>query len=224
MGVVKVFDEDFVIADIPGLIEGASEGAGLGHHFLRHIERVRLIVHLVDISGSEDRDPLDDYKQINEELSKYSEKVKNIPQIVCASKGDLLADSSKLNEFEKAIGQKVYLISSVMNEGLTELLNAIYEKLKVLPKTEKLDVDETISFDNSYEQDFHINRLSDGSFTVEGGLVDFFIQSISLSSPESFAFFQKNLKDRGVISALKKAGMKEGDTVIIGDIEFEWVD
>lgn len=224
LGVVNVFDEDFVIADIPGLIEGASEGAGLGHHFLRHIERVRLIVHLVDISGSEDRNPLDDYNQINTELEKYSEKVKQIPQIVCASKGDMLDDDTKLKEFEKAVGQKVYMISSILGEGLTELLNAIYEKLKTLPKVEKLEVDETISFDNSYEQNFEIHRLDDGSFVVEGGLVDFFIQSISLSSPESFAFFQKNLKDRGVISALKKAGMKEGDTVIIGDIEFEWVD
>lgn len=224
LGVARVFDEDFVIADIPGLIEGASEGAGLGHHFLRHIERVRLIVHLVDISGSENRDPLEDFRKINEELGKYGTRIKDIPQIVCASKIDMLEDESKLKDFEKAIGQKVYPVCSLLNEGLTELLSAIYEKLKTIPKPSRLEDEERYSLEKDYNQKFTVSKLGKGTYIVEGGLVDFFIQSISLSSPESFAFFQKNLKDRGVVSALKKAGMVEGDTVIIGDIEFEWID
>lgn len=224
LGVVKMYDDSFVIADIPGLIEGASEGAGLGHYFLRHIERVRLIVHIVDIAGSEGRDPVDDYNKINNELAKYSEKLAEIPQIVVAGKADLLYDTDIISKFEKSIGKKVYTISSVTREGLDELLKVMKEKVDELPPPKRIEKDEDFELEEKQDQKYTISRLDDGSFFVDGGLVDFLIQNVTISSDDSFAFFQKVLKDRGVISDLKKRGMKEGDTVIIGDIEFEWMD
>ncbi len=224
LGVVQMFDDSFVIADIPGLIEGASEGAGLGHYFLRHIERVRLIVHIVDISGSEGRDPLDDYNKINQELATYSEKLASIPQIVVAGKADLLYDEDAVANFEKAIGKKVFTISSITREGLDDLLKTMKEKVDELPPPQRIDRDEDFALEEKTDQKYTISRLDDGSFFVDGGLVDFLIQNVTISSDDSFAFFQKVLKDRGVISDLKKRGMKEGDTVIIGDLEFEWVD
>lgn len=224
LGVVQMFDDSFVIADIPGLIEGASAGAGLGHHFLRHIERVRLIVHIVDISGSEGRDPVEDYNKINAELSGYSEKLAEIPQIVVAGKADLLYDEEKIAEFEKAIGKKVYVVSSVTHQGIDELLKVMKSKVDELPPPQRIEKDEDFELEEKSDQKFTISRLDDGSFFVDGGLVDFLIQNVTISSNDSFAFFQKVLKDRGVISELKKRGMKEGDTVVIGDIEFEWMD
>lgn len=224
LGVVKMYDDSFVIADIPGLIEGASEGAGLGHYFLRHIERVRLIVHIVDIAGSEGRDPLDDYKKINAELAKYSEKLASIPQIVVAGKSDLLYDEKIVKDFEKSIGQKVYTISSITRDGLDELLKVMKQKVDELPPPQRIEKDEDFELEVKQDQKYTIQRLDDGSFLVDGGLVDFLIQNVTISSNDSFAFFQKVLKDRGVIADLKKRGMKEGDIVIIGDLEFEWVD
>ena len=219
-----MYDDSFVIADIPGLIEGASEGAGLGHYFLRHIERVRLIVHIVDISGSEGRDPVDDYNKINAELATYSEKLAAIPQIVVAGKADLLTDRSEIEKFEKAIGKKVFVVSSVTHEGLDELLSAMKQKVDELPPPQRIERDEDFELEPKSDQKFTVSRMPDGSFFVDGGLVDFLIQNVTISSQDSFAFFQKVLKDRGVIAELKKKGMKEGDIVTIGDIEFEWVD
>ncbi len=224
LGVVQMFDDSFVIADIPGLIEGASEGAGLGHYFLRHIERVRLIVHIVDISGSEGRDPVDDYKKINAELKAYSEKLAATEQIVVASKSDLLADRGEIERFEKEIGKKVFVISSVTREGVDELLRAIKQKVDELPKPQRMEIDEDFELEPKADQRFEIIREDNGDFVVVGGLVDFLEQNVTLDSEQSFAFFQKVLKDRGVIAELKKRGMKEGDTVIIGDIDFEWVE
>ncbi len=224
LGVVQMFEDSFVIADIPGLIEGASSGAGLGHHFLRHIERVRLIVHIVDISGSEGRDPIEDYNKINAELSGYSEKLAQIPQIVVAGKSDLLYDDEKIVEFEKAIGKKVYVVSSVTHQGIDELLKVMKSKVDELPPPQRIEKDDDFELEEKSDQKFTISRLDDGSFFVDGGLVDFLIQNVTISSNDSFAFFQKVLKDRGVINELKKRGMKEGDIVVIGDIEFEWMD
>ncbi len=223
LGVVKMFDDSFVIADIPGLIEGASDGAGLGHYFLRHIERVRLIVHIVDISGSEGRDPIEDYEKINQELGAYSDKLAIVPQIVVASKSDLLYEPEKIAEFEKAIGVKVFTISSITRQGIEELLTTIKQKVEELPPPQRIEF-ETFELEEKSDQNFFVDRLDDGTFIVDGGLVDFLIQNITISSEDSFAFFQKILKDRGVITALRKAGMKDGDTVVIGDVEFEWID
>ncbi len=224
LGVVKMFDDAFVLADIPGLIEGASDGAGLGHYFLRHIERVRLIVHVVDISGSEGRDPFEDYQTINAELKQYDERVGNIPQIVCASKSDLIQDENAVKDFENKIGKKVHVVSSMTQEGLEELLKDIWTQFKSLPPVPRFDIEDTVELEEKGDQKFWIEKVDDHTYMIDGGLVDFLIQNVTISSTDSFAFFQKVLKDRGVISALKKAGMVEGDTVVISDLEFEWID
>ena len=224
LGVVQMFDDSFVIADIPGLIEGASDGAGLGHYFLRHIERVRLIVHIVDISGSEGRDPLDDYYKINQELENYSLKLGSLPQIVVANKADMLEDPAYLEEFSKKIGKKVHLISAIIGEGLKDLLTDIKQMVDELPPPSREEINELFTLEEKTDQKYTIERLPDGTFFVDGGLVDFLIQNVTISDTDSFAFFQKVLKDRGVMHDLSKMGIKEGDVVSIGDIEFEWYD
>ena len=226
LGVVQMFDDSFVIADIPGLIEGASEGAGLGHYFLRHIERVRLIVHVVDVSGSEGRDPYEDYLKIRAELAAHSEKLAETPEIIVASKTDLIPDTAaeEVAKLRKATGKEVYAVSSVTHTGLDELLKVMKRKVDELPPPARTEIDETAALEEKSDQKFTVTRLPDGTFFVDGGLVDFLIQNITISSRESFAFFQKILKDRGVIDELKKKGMKEGDVVSIGDLEFEWID
>ena len=224
LGVVQMWDDSFVIADIPGLIEGASDGAGLGHYFLRHIERVRLIVHVIDISGSEGRDPLDDYNKINQELQAYSPKLASLPQIVVCNKADLLEDENYIEEFSKKIGKKVHLITAIIGEGLKDLLTDIKEMVDELPPPSREVIDEFFTLEEKTDQKYTIERLPDGTFFVDGGLVDFLIQNVTISDTDSFAFFQKVLKDRGVMHDLRKMGIKEGDVVSIGDIEFEWYD
>lgn len=224
LGVVEMYDDSFVIADIPGLIEGAGEGAGLGHYFLRHIERVRLIVHIVDISGSEGRDPVEDYFKIRKELAVYSEKLAATPEIVVASKADLPVEEGALERFEKETGKKPFVISALARQGLGELLAAIKSKVDELPPPERIAVDADATLESRPEGGFEIIRREDGAFEVVGGLVDYLARNVVLSSYDSFAFFQKVLKDRGVIDALIEKGMKEGDTVVVADAEFEWVD
>ena len=224
LGVVEMYDDSFVIADIPGLIEGAGEGAGLGHYFLRHIERVRLIVHIVDISGSEGRDPVEDYFKIRKELAVYSEKLAATPEIVVASKADLLVEEGALERFEKETGKKPFVISALARQGLDELLAAIKSKVDELPPPERIAVDADATLESRPEGGFEIIRREDGAFEVVGGLVDYLARNVVLSSYDSFAFFQKVLKDRGVIDALIEKGMKEGDTVVVADAEFEWVE
>lgn len=223
LGVVRYYDRDFVVADIPGLIEGASEGAGLGHNFLRHIERVRLIVHVVDISGIEGRDPYEDYLTINKELEGYSEKLASLPQIVVANKCDLIQDDAAIEEFEEKLGQKVIRISAIANDGTSKMLDEISRRLETLPQSEPL---ETVAFDeNRNDSTSYIVTIDeDGVFEVHGGLINMLIRNVVLDDYESFRYFQKTLKDRGVIKALYKNGCKEGDTVRIGDIEFDFVD
>ena len=209
LGVVTMFEDSFVIADIPGLIEGAGEGAGLGHYFLRHIERVRLIVHVVDISGSEGRDPAEDYFKIRKELAFYSEALAATPEIVVAAKSDLITDPEAVDKFEKATGKRPIVISALAREGLDTLLTVIKKAVDELPPVGRMQAEE---------------EVEDGVFEVTGGLVDFLSRSVTLSSYDSFSYFQKVMKDRGVIDALKAKGMKEGDTVVIADMEFEWLE
>ncbi len=223
LGVVKYHDSSFVLADIPGLIEGASEGAGLGHKFLRHIERVRLIVHVVDISGSEGRDPYQDFVTINSELGNYGERLAALPQIVCANKCDLLQDEGYIKRFEEKIGQKVFPVSAVSHTGVDALLAEIVKKLGELPPAEPLEIDEYHEEvpDNA---SFEVFRGSDGSFMVEGGLIDMLSRNVILSDYESYHYFQKVLEERGVFKALRDAGIKEGDVVRMKDIEFEYTE
>lgn len=223
LGVVKYYENSFVLADIPGLIEGASEGAGLGHDFLRHIERVRLIVHIVDISGVEGRNPVDDYAKINDELKNYSEKLRALPQIVCLNKADLLPDGKPITEFEKATGKKACPVSAATGKGIKELLDTVWRTLSELPPAEPFD-EEEYSFEEKRDNGFEIERADDGTFLVYGGLIDMLAKNVVVSDIDSNRYFQKKLIDCGVIAALREKGAKDGDIVEIGDIEFEFIE
>ena len=220
LGVVAYGDGSFVMADIPGLIEGASQGAGLGTRFLRHIERVRLIVHVVDVSGCEERDPYDDFVKINNELREYSAKLAALPQIVCANKCDI-ATEEQIAEFERKVGQKVIPISAATRKGVDELLAAISARLAELPKQQPLEVVERRE-EYVDPSSFTVDIAEDGAFVVTGPLVDKLTRTTILDDYGSFNYFQKRLTDAGVIAALLKAGMVEGDTVRIADTEFEY--
>lgn len=220
LGVVAYGDGSFVMADIPGLIEGASQGAGLGTRFLRHIERVRLIVHVVDVSGCEERDPYDDFVKINNELGEYSAKLAALPQIVCANKCDI-ATEGQIAEFERKVGQKVIPISAATRMGVDELLAEISARLAELPKQQPLEVVERRE-EYVNPSSFTIDIAEDGAFVVTGPLVDKLTRTTILDDYGSFNYFQKRLTDAGVIAALLKAGMVEGDTVRIADTEFEY--
>ena len=224
LGVVKYYENSFVVADIPGLIEGAADGAGLGHDFLRHIERTRAICHVLDISGMEGRDPLKDYETINRELKSYSEVLASLPQIVACNKCDCFGAEENLKRFKKKYGKKALImpITAVKGEGARELVGALWELLEQLPPAEKILADEFI-FDEGDNTQFEIFRDEEGVFVVTGGLVDMLCRNVVLSNPDSMAYFQRVLKLRGVFKALKDMGCTQGDTVSVGDVEFEYV-
>lgn len=224
LGVVRYYDESFVAADIPGLIEGAGEGAGLGHDFLRHIERTRLIVHVVDISGVEGRDPLADFEIINRELKTYSEVLYALPQIVALNKCDIAGAEENAKKFKQKYGKRyaIFELSAIDGRGTEELVRAIFEKLKTLPPVERIPADEFI-WEEEDNASFEIAKSGE-AFVVTGGLVDMLCRNVLLNKPESMAYFQRTLKTRGVFKALKEAGCNEGDTVIIGDVEFDFVE
>lgn len=225
LGVCEVLGETFVVADIPGLIEGASQGLGLGHYFLKHVERVRLIVHLIDISESEGRNANEDFKIINKELSSYSPELSKTKQIVVFSKCDLLDKDvlkQKIDSFVKENKIDQYLcISSYTREGVEELKRKILENLKKIPKKPPLKVEE-FDFDKKDFSTIEIKRHDDGSFEVFGGRIENLSRGVVISDQVSFAYFQTRLKEMGVIDMLKAKGLKNGDTVIIKDITFEY--
>lgn len=222
LGVVDVRGEkSFVVADIPGLIEGAAEGAGLGHDFLRHIERVRLIVHVVDISGSEGRNPVEDYRIIRHELKKYSKKLASLPEIIVANKCDLLTERAQLSEFRKKVRKGVLEISAATTEGIERLKDIMAEKLSTLPPAAPLEV-EPFSYDNGDKREFSVEKRN-GKFYVFGAMLEEFARKVVLSDPDSFRWFQKVMRDKGVIDKLIESGVKDGDTVAILDIEFEYL-
>lgn len=225
LGVVTHYEKSFVVADIPGLIEGAAEGAGLGHEFLRHVERTRLLVHIVDISGIEGRDPYDDYLKINEELFRYDESLKDVPQIIAANKTDIEGAEENLKAFRKKIGKKykVYPMSAISGEGVSELLDAVYEELEKLPPLKPLEF-EKFEYETPDEDLFEIERDEDGAFVVIGPLVDLLIRNVVLDDADSLAYMQKTLRSKGVFKALKALGVKDGDTVVIGEVEFDYMD
>lgn len=225
LGVVSFYDQTFVMADIPGLIEGASEGAGLGHSFLRHIERTRILVHVVDISGSEDRNPIDDFNLINNEIYSYDEALRDLPMIVVANKMDMPGAEENLVAFQKEFGQKYPIIpmTTIIHEGVDVLLKAIVDKLVTLPPLEPMQF-EPISLQKEEEDTFEIVKLDEDVFEVVGGLVTILSRKVNMDDYDSFRYFQRVLKDKGVIKALRQAGATDGSTVIVGDIEFDFVD
>ena len=224
LGVCQVKGQTFVVADIPGLIEGASEGQGLGHYFLKHVERVRLILHLVDISQSDGRDFVEDYIVINKELKKYSEELSKTPQIIVFTKIDLISEDTlnqRLGRFKKEIGGEYLCISGATYSGIEELKLKTIELLSKLPKKPPLEVEEN-NFDKRDYESIEITRDDEGAFVVSGGKIDNFIRGVVLSDTRSFAYFQKRLQEMGIIDMLKEKGLKNGGIVKIKDITFEY--
>ena len=228
LGVVKSeYGDSFVIADIPGVIEGASEGVGLGLQFLRHIERTRLLLHVIDCSGSEGRDPIQDFKVINEELKKYSEKLSKRKQIIVANKADAMQDENiykSLETMAKKNDIEVFKISAVTGEGVKELFNHVSEVLKTLPKEDLIEVEDRIVYTlKPDEKQFNI-EVNDREFYVTGPAIERLMGRINIGDNESMAYLERNLRELGINDELKKKGIKEGDTVKLLEWEFEWYD
>jgi len=223
IAVVNAYGDSFVMADIPGLISGASEGMGLGIDFLRHIERTRLLIHVVDISGSEGREPLDDYYAINEELKKYGDKVASLPQIVALNKSDLLMDDKVIDEFKEVVGDDipVFVISAAAHSGLEELISCVIKILSKLPKVEKLEIEE-IEIDKRNLREFEVAKIGKGIFEVKGELVFEIMKRVNLEDMASNAYFQKRIKNDGIIDALLEIGLQEGDMIRIGEYELQY--
>lgn len=224
LGVCCYYDNQFVIADVPGLIEGASDGAGLGTEFLKHIERTRMLVHVIDVSGTEGRDPYEDYLKINAELKKYGEGVSKLKQVIAANKTDVPGADDNLNELKKKIGRKhkIIAVSAATGKGIDDLKKAVYEKLSTLPPLKPMEFEE---FNYTKPERLSYEILKEGeTFVVIGSLVDVLKRNVVMDDMNSFAYMQKVLRDRGVINELRKMGANEKSTVIIGGEEFELID
>ena len=228
LGVVKTeFGDSFVIADIPGIIEGASEGIGLGLRFLRHIERTRLLLHVIDASGSEGRNPVEDFKTINTELKKYSEKLSERKQIIVANKADVIQDEELYKELETLAKQnniEIFKISAVTGEGLKELFAYVSKVLKTLPKEELEEVEEKKVYTLKEEAEGFDIRKEDGMYIVDGPAIQKIMSRANLEDNESLYYFQKSIRFLGVEDRLKAMGVREGDTVKFIDWEMEWYD
>ncbi len=228
LGVVSNYDMSYVIADIPGIIENAHEGAGLGHDFLRHIERTRLLIHVVDVSASEGRDPIDDFKAINNELMEFNPELGSRPQIVVANKCDAASEEEIemfVNEVRDLGYEDIFVVSAAGRIGIEELTNKVTEMVSKLPPTKLHDEAESgekvYSFEETkkYEIVYH-----DDLYEVTGAWIKTIFNSTNFEDTESMNFFQRTLEDSGIIADLKKAGCREGDTVKICDLEFDYYD
>lgn len=223
LGVVKIYDDSFVVADIPGLIDGASEGAGLGHEFLAHIERTRLVVHVIDASGYYGNDIVEDYKTINKELKKYNETLAKRPQIVVFTKLDLVDDiDEKIKYFKSKIRDKVTIIpiSSITRKNVDELIKTIYEKLKTLPQSKPIPIEQTqlAKIDTT---SVVITKLEPHVFELSGGYLDNLQRGIVFNDSRSLAYFQMRLEKDGIMDKLKEAGVVDGDTIVFGNLQYE---
>ena len=227
LGVVRVGEEkSFVIADIPGLIEGASEGAGLGHDFLRHIERTRVLVHVLDSSGSEGRNPVEDFYKINEELFQYNEKLRDKPQIIVANKTDLPSSQEWIGRIKEEFlpkGHQVLELSAATRDGIQELIYAIWNLLENTETSYE-------TYDEEYVEviaprtDEIIVRKENDRFIVEGDFMERLLGSTYMDDTDSLRYFQEMLRKKGVIDRLKELGITEGESVFICDSEFEFFD
>lgn len=227
LGVVQIEQgKSFVIADIPGLIEGAHQGVGLGHEFLRHVERTKLLVHVVDVSGIEGRDAVEDFDTINAELEKYNRVLASRPQVVAANKMDIPGSEENYLHFKEELekrGYRVFGISAATNKGLKELMYHVSDTLATLPDTVLLDesAEEVVVYTAEEEKPFEI-RIDDGVYVVEGNWVRKVLGSTNITNYESLQYFQRALRKKGVIAALEAMGIEEGDTVRILDTEFDY--
>ncbi|MBR5251970.1 MAG: GTPase ObgE [Oscillospiraceae bacterium] len=226
LGVVRVDEEaSFVAADIPGIIEGASEGIGLGHDFLRHVERCRLLLHVVDVSGCEGRNPIDDFNLINTELVSFSEELAKRPQIAIANKADI-ATEEQIEEFRafcEEQGIQLFVISAATRQGIDELPGVVYSELQKLPPVviyEPEYVKPEIEEDGNA---FEIFRTDDGAFNIEAEWLVRILNGTNVEDYESLQYFQRRLRDSGIIDRLEEMGVKDGDTIRIEDFEFDYV-
>lgn len=228
LGVVRRHDQSFIVADIPGLIEGAASGAGLGHDFLRHVERTRMLIHVLDVSGSEGRDVIEDYEIIRRELADYSEELTKRPELVAANKMDLpdaAEHAGRLREYLEPRGVKVYEISAETGEGVDELMEATYELLMTLPMPAPVREDGVVEEWALEKEDegFEV-YVEDGVYYVDGSVIREIMLRTNPADPDSMRHFQKLLIDFGVIKALRRAGAKTGDAVCLEGLEFDFVD
>lgn len=229
LGVVELAEHmSFVLADIPGIIEGASEGIGLGHEFLKHIERTRLLIHVVDVSSIEGRNPIEDFDIINSELAKYNLELEKRPQIVAANKTDIIQNPELYEEFKQEIkkrGYDLFEISAATRKGVDELMKHVFSELQKLPPVlvyePEMDLEEENIIDTT-ECGFYITK-DDDVYVVSGSWIEAVGGSVNFSDEESLQYFQRALKNHGVIDALVDEGIQEGDTVRIGDLEFDFV-
>lgn len=226
LGIISRFEQSYVVADIPGLIEGAAEGQGLGHDFLRHVERTRLLIHVIDVSGSEGRDPVEDYDMIHRELENYDERLAERRQIVVASKIDQ-TDDEDFERFKAAMKERghdtVYPISAPIHVGIDELLDGLFRELDSLPPTELPRPVSTERRIYHYEPNtFDVTRDEEG-FIVSGRWIEELVMSTNFDDAESLHFFQRQLRRRGVIEALENAGVQEGDLISMEDFHFEYI-
>jgi len=227
LGVVELDGgRSFVIADIPGLIEGAHSGVGLGHDFLRHVERTKVLIHLLDTSGLEGRDPLEDFHKINEELKLYNEKLFNKPQLVACNKMDLPESEENYRRISQELtgrGYEVFAVSAATREGIRPLMDRVYNLLEKVKDVEE-PVEEIVDLlyhSNTSEKPFAIRKENE-VFIVEGKLVDQLLASVNLDDNDSIKYFQKVLRKRGIVDELRQLGVKDGDTVKMRELEFEY--
>ena len=228
LGVIYVEEGvSFVMADIPGIIEGASEGLGLGHDFLRHIDRCRLLVHIVDVSGSEDRDPVEDFEKINQELAQYSPELAKRPMLVAANKLDLIPEGSdnleRLRAYVTEKGYPFYEISAATHQGTRELVLAIAERLKTLPPVTVYEPEYVKPLAEAGSADeVQIQRMDDDLWVVSGGWLARLLNDINFEDYESRMYFDRQLRQSGLFARLEEMGIRDGDTVSIYDLEFEY--
>lgn len=228
LGVVSMGEgNSFVLADIPGLIEGASEGVGLGHQFLRHVERCRMLIHIVDVSGSEGRNPIDDFEKINEELKKFNPDLAERPMIVAGNKIDM-AEPEQIEEFKKYVndkGYEYYSICAPIMEGTKELMNVTWNMLKELPPIKEYEV-EKIPLESLIPEDdnsFKITQEDEGYYLVEAKWFPRVLKGIDVTDYEALQYMQRVLEKSGVFDALREKGIQEGDIVSLYNIEFEYI-
>ena len=227
LGVVQTkFGDSFVLADIPGLIEGAAEGIGLGHDFLRHVERTKVLIHIVDISGLEGRNALEDFDAINGELKLYNEKLSTRPQVVVANKIDILEDESVYEEFKTTLeerGYKVFKMSAATREGVDDVIAYVSQILKDAEEIELVSEEELYvpELDDEQEEGLQV-EIEDGVYVVTGKSLRRIMYSVNFEDMESIQFFQKTMESQGVFDKLREMGIEDGDTVKIYDIEFEF--
>ena len=223
LGMVRHHGQDFIMADIPGLVEGASEGAGLGHDFLRHVERTRLLLHVIDAAGSEGRDPVEDYEQINRELEKYGD-LANRPQIIAANKMDIPDGETGYQMLKDHIGDKwpIFPVSAAIRQGFDALMDCVASTLAALPPMEPFTEEEMLP-EMLENTGFEVTR--DGKvFVVSGSAVTQLIDSVNFDDEESMNWFHRTMRRAGIIDALREAGAQEGSTVRMDDMEFDCVE